>query len=92
MELVDASGDRRSLVKYPLDIRSGSYFGAESQQVRHSRQLPALPVSSAQELQVAIITARQEIMDRAGLQSLGVAASIGRGRLEHILRIAPGTR
>ena len=55
----------------------------------HAKALPGLPVEASQEeLQVTMVVARQEIMARAGLQTLGVAASIGRGRFEHILRIA----
>ena len=89
VELIDASGNSESITKYPLDFRSRAQFDASSQQMSHAKALPGLPVEASQEeLQVTMVVARQEIMARAGLQTLGVAASIGRGRFEHILRIA----
>lgn len=67
------------------DYRSEASFGT------NTFDLPRLPLASSQhELQVTLTPARQEIMARAGLQSLGVSANVGRGRLEHIFRIAPG--
>ena len=53
-------------------------------------ELPRLPTGAGKELQVSVREVQQEIMARAGLQSLGTSSGLGRGGIFRALRIAPG--
>lgn len=90
---MEADSSQETGVKYPLGLASAGQFKINNFQATASQvaELQRLPLGSNKELQVAILVARQEIMAREGIQSLGVTSNIGRGRLEHILRVAPGT-
>ena len=42
-------------------------------------------------VQVAVVDREKEVTARAGLQSMGASSGVGRGGVDRILRIVPGT-
>lgn len=89
---MEKSGKKSGGVEYFLDpVMHHSMREDDAGQSGHpTAEQPRLPSSgSGGELHVSVHNVEQEIMARAGLQSLGTSVSMGRGGVERILRAFP---